>query len=185
MSFLARHRTTVMIVAVALLAVVLTAWLGRDDRTYADALDPQNPGGDGAQALARVLDEQGVSVDVVRSAAAFDRATTDSSTMVVVSAADRLGRSTTRRLLDHQGDAGLVVVAPGPELTSLLDIGSYAVTTSPHRPGARRLHVVRRAGAAGARRPRRSTPTGASVPGAASSSPSRGRVSPCSARRRP
>ena len=134
MSFLARHRTTVMIVAVALLAVVLTAWLGRDDRTYPAALDPQNPGGDGAQALARVLDEQGVSVDVVRSADAFDRATTDSSTMVVVTAADRLGRSTTRRLLDHQGDAGLVVVAPGPELTALLDIGSYAVTTSPHDP---------------------------------------------------
>jgi hypothetical protein len=134
MSVLARHRTTVMIVAVALLAVVLTAWWGRDDRTYAGSLDPQNPGGDGAQALARVLDEQGVSVDVVRSADAFDRATTDSSTMVVVSAADRLGRSTTRRLLDHQGDAGLVVVTPGPELTALLDIGSYAVTTSPHRP---------------------------------------------------
>ncbi len=134
MSFLSRHRTTVMIVAVALLAVVLTAWLGRDDRTYPAALDPQNPGGDGAQALARVLDEQGVSVDVVRSADAFDRATTDSSTMVVVTAADRLGRSTTRRLLDHQGDAGLVVVAPGPELTALLDIGSYAVTSSPHDP---------------------------------------------------
>jgi hypothetical protein len=81
-----------------------------------------------------VLDSQGVSVDVVRSAAAFDRATTDSSTMVVVTAADRLGRSTTRRLLDHQGDAGLVVVAPGPELTALLDVGSYAVSTAPHDP---------------------------------------------------
>ena len=132
MSFLARHRTT-------------------DDRgrgrarrrahglarprrpTYAGALDPQNPGGDGAQALARVLDSQGVSVDVVRSAAAFDRATTDSSTMVVVTAADRLGRSTTRRLLDHQGEAGHRGRAR-PELTALLDIGSYAVTTAPHDP---------------------------------------------------
>ncbi len=73
-----------LIVAVGLLAVVLTAWLGRDHRTYAGALDPQNPDGDGAQALARVLDAQGVSVDVVRSAAAFDRATTDASTLVVV-----------------------------------------------------------------------------------------------------
>ena len=134
MSYLARHRTLVMIVAVGLLAVVITAWLGRDHRTYADALDPQNPGGDGAQALATVLDAQGVSVDVVRSAAAFDRATTDASTMVVVTASDRLGRSTTRRLLDHQGDARLVVVAPGPELTALLDVGSYAVTSAPHDP---------------------------------------------------
>jgi hypothetical protein len=134
MSFLARHRTLVLIVAVGVVAVVLTAWLGRANRAYSDALDPQNPDGDGAQALARVLDAQGVSVDVVRSAAAFDRATTDSSTMVVVTAADRLGRSTTRRLLGHQGAAELVVVAPGPELTALLDVGSYAVTTAPHDP---------------------------------------------------
>ena len=135
MSLLARHRTTVLLVAVALLAVVLTAWLGRNDQTYAGALDPQNPDGDGAQALARVLGGQGVSVDVVRSAAAFDEATTDSSTLVVVTGADRLGRSTTRRLLDHQGDAGLVVVA-GPELTRELGVGGYAVTTTPGGPVA-------------------------------------------------
>ncbi len=132
MNVLARHRTTVLILGVALLAVVLTAWLGRNNRTYAGALDPQNPDGDGAQALARVLGGQGVSVDVVRSAAAFDRATTDASTMVVVTGADRLGRSTTQRLLDHQGDARLVVVAPGPELTGLLGVGTFGVSTTPH-----------------------------------------------------
>ena len=77
----------------------LTAWLGRQDQSYAGALDPANPDGDGAQALARVLGGQGVSVDVVRSADAFDRATTDASTLVVVTGSDRLGRSTTRRLL--------------------------------------------------------------------------------------
>ena len=131
MSFLARHRTTVLIVAVALVAVVLTAWWGRDDQTYAGALDPQNPNGNGAQALARVLEDQGVSVDVVRSAAAFEQAPTDAATLVVVTGSDRLGRSTTRRLLDHQGDAGLVVVAPGPELTRRLEVGGYAVTTTP------------------------------------------------------
>ena len=136
MSVLTRHRTTALVVAAALLAVVLTAWLGRQDQVHAGALDPQNPDGDGAQALARVLDGQGVSVDVVRSADAFDRATTDSSTMVLVTASDRLGRSTTRRLLDHQGEAGLVVVAPGPELTRQLAIGGYAVTLSPDGPVA-------------------------------------------------
>jgi len=136
MSVLARHRTTVLVVAAALLAVVLTAWLGRQDQAYAGALDPQNPDGDGAQALARVLAGQGVSVDVVRSADAFDRARTDSSTLVLVTGSDRLGRSTTRRLLDHQGEAGLIVVAPGPDLTRQLDIGSYAVTTTPPGPVA-------------------------------------------------
>ena len=134
MSFLSRHRTTVLILAVALLAVVLTAWLGRDQRTYPGALDPQNPGGDGAQALARVLDSQGVQVDIVRSAAAYERATTDASTLVVVTSTDSLGRSTVRRLLDHQGDARLVVVAPGPDLTEQLDVGSFAVTTAPRHP---------------------------------------------------
>ena len=134
MTLLSRHRTTALILSVALLAVVLTAWLGRNDRTYPGALDPQNPGGNGAQALARVLDQQGVSVDIVRSAAAYDRATTDASTLVVVTGTDALGRSTVRRLLDHQGDARLVVVAPGPDLTQQLEVGSFAVTTAPRGP---------------------------------------------------
>jgi hypothetical protein len=136
MRVLARHRATLLVVLAVVVTVALTAWLGRQDRSYAGALDPANPDGDGAQALARVLGEQGVAVDVVRSADAFDRATTDASTLVVVTGSDRLGRSTTRRLLDHQGDAGLVVVAPGPELTRQLDIGGYGVTTSPDRPVA-------------------------------------------------
>jgi len=136
MKALTRHRTTLLVVLAVLLTVALTAWLGRHDASYAGTLDPQNPDGDGAQALARVLDGQGVTVDVVRSADAFDRATTDASTLVVVTGSDHLGRSTTQRLLDHQGDAGLVVVAPGPELTRQLDIGGYAVTTSPDGPVA-------------------------------------------------
>jgi hypothetical protein len=136
MSVLRRHRTTLLVVAAVVLTIALTAWLGRQDESYAGALDPQNPDGDGAQALARVLDGQGISVDVVRSAEAFDRATTDASTLVVVTGSDHLGRSTTRRLLDHQGNAGLVVVAPGPELTRQLDISGYAVSTSPDGPVA-------------------------------------------------
>jgi hypothetical protein len=131
---LARHRTTALVVAAALVTVVLTAWLARTERSYAGALDPQNADGDGGQALARVLDDQGVSVEVVRSASAFERATTDASTLVVVTGSDRLGRSTTERLLQHQDDARLVVVAPGPVLTQQLDVGSYAVGTSPRAP---------------------------------------------------
>ncbi len=132
MRFLSRHRTAVLVVAAALVTVVLTAWLARHDRTHAGALDPQNPDGNGGQALARVLGDQGVSVQIVRSASAFERATTDASTLVVVTGSDRLGRSTTRRLLDHQGRARLVVVAPNPELTAELEVGTDAVGTSPH-----------------------------------------------------
>jgi hypothetical protein len=131
---LARHRTTLLVVAVALVAVVLTAWLGRGQRTYSAALDPANPDGSGAQALARVLDQQGVDLSIVRSAADLDRATADGTTTIVVTSAGSLGRSTTARLLAHQGQAQLVVVAPGPELVRQLGLTSFPVTTSPHDP---------------------------------------------------
>ncbi len=134
MRWLARHRLAVLVVAAAILAVALSAWLGRHDRTYSAALDPRNPDGSGAQAVARVLDREGVEVDVVRSADAFDRATADAATTIVVTSTDRLGITTTSRLLQHQGDAHLVVVAPGPQLLRELGVGSFPATSLPHGP---------------------------------------------------
>lgn len=125
-----------LIVAAAVVAVLGAAWVGRNNRTYAAALDPGNPDGKGAQAVARVLDDQGVEVDVVRSAGAFDHATTDASTTIVVTSSDLLGRSTTARLLQHQGAARLIVVGPGPELVRLLGVTSFPVTTTPSGPVA-------------------------------------------------
>ena len=134
MSWLARHRAMTLIVVAALVAVLAAAWVGRNNRTYAAALDPANPDGRGAQALARVLDDQGVDVDVVRSADALDHATADGSTTIVVTSSGQLGRSTTARLLDHQGAAELVVVGPGPELVRLLGVTSFPITTVPGGP---------------------------------------------------
>lgn len=131
---LARHRTTLLVVAVAVLAVLLTAWVARGRHSYAASLDPANPDGNGAQALARVLDREGVAVDVVRSAHALDRAAADASTTIVVTSAGNLGRSTTARLLADQGRATLVVVAPGPELLPQLGVTSYPVTVTPSGP---------------------------------------------------
>jgi hypothetical protein len=136
MRWLARHRVTALVVVAGVVAVLGAAWLGRNDRTYSAALDPRNPDGNGAQALARVLDHQGVEVDVVRSADAFDRATADASTTVVVTSAGHLGRSTTDRLLEHQGAADLVVVAPGPELVRQLGVASFPATTTLDGPVA-------------------------------------------------
>jgi hypothetical protein len=115
-------------------AVLLTAWLARGQRTYAAPLDPGNPDGNGAQAVARVIQDQDVDVEVVRSADRFDAATVDAATTVVVTSAGNLGRSTTLRLLEHQGDAQLVVVAPRPDLLRELGVGSFPVTTTPHGP---------------------------------------------------
>ena len=134
MSWLARHRVAVLIAAAAVAAVLLSAWLGRGSREYAAELDPGNPDGAGAQALARVLDDQGVELDVVRSADALDSAPVDASTTIVVTSAGNLGRSTTQRLLRHQGEARLVVVEPGTELLRQLGVTRYPVTSDPTGP---------------------------------------------------
>ncbi len=142
MKTLARHRSTVLIAVVAILAIVLTAYLGRNHRVYPAALDPENPDGTGARAVAQVLAHEGVDVDIVRSADALDKATTDGpttngattngSTTIVVTSSGNLGPSTTTRLLTGQGDAWLVVLAPGPRLVSELGVGSYAVSSLGH-----------------------------------------------------
>jgi hypothetical protein len=131
MRWLGRNRALVLIVAAGVVAVVLSAWLGRHDRTYGAQLDPRNPDGDGAQALARVLDDQGVDVAIVRSADALESASTDAATTIVVTSSGNLGRSTTSRLLRHQGAAQLVVVAPGPQLVSALGLRTFPLTSTP------------------------------------------------------
>jgi hypothetical protein len=136
MTWLARHRVWVLVAAAVVVAVGATAWLGRHDRTYTAALDPDNPDGGGAQAVARVLDDQGVDVEVVRSADALDATTADASTTILVTSTGNLGRSTTSRLLRHQGAADLVVVAPGPDLIEQLGFGDFPLTTTPHGPVA-------------------------------------------------
>jgi hypothetical protein len=132
MRWLARHRAIVLIVAAGIVAVVLSAWLGRNDQTYAAQLDPRNPDGNGAQAVAMVLDDQGIDVEIVRSADALEQATTDASTTIVVTSSGNLGRSTTSRLLRHQGDAHLVVVEPGPLLVRALGLRTFPQTSTPN-----------------------------------------------------
>jgi hypothetical protein len=134
MRWLARHRLAALVVAAAVAAVVVSAWLGRTDRTLPAALDPGNPDGGGAQAVARVLAGQGIDVEVVRSAASFERARTGATTTIVVTSSSHLGSSTTARLLQHQGAADLVVVAPGPPLLRHLGVAQVPVTTSADGP---------------------------------------------------
>jgi hypothetical protein len=134
MRWVVRHRAAVLIGCALVLAVALSAWLGRGSHAYAADLDPDNPDGSGAQALARVLADQGVEVDVVRSADALDSASVDGSTTIVVTSTGNLGHSTTHRLLRRQDEARLVVVAPGPQLLGQLRVGAVPVTTTPGEP---------------------------------------------------
>jgi len=130
-----RHRTALVIAAAALAAVVVVLLVG-DRPATSTPLDPDNPGGQGARAVARVLDDQGVDVRVVRGADALDDVDLDSSTTVVVTSTYLLGRSTTQRLLDGLAGADLVVAEPEPGVLEALglDTQSWTVTPGDDRP---------------------------------------------------
>ncbi|QCW51725.2 DUF4350 domain-containing protein [Nocardioides dongxiaopingii] len=115
-----RHRSTLVVAAALVVAVAVVLVLGTGDDGRTARLDPDGSGGEGAQAVARVLDDEGVEVDVVRSADALDEADVDAGTTVVVTSAEQLGASTVERLLDRARDARVVVLEPGPELLDLL-----------------------------------------------------------------
>ncbi|WP_309650300.1 DUF4350 domain-containing protein [Nocardioides sp.] len=119
---LRRHRAVLLITLGLLAAVAVVVWSGQGGRTAED-LDPANPGPSGAQALASVLDDQGVDVEVARGADALDDTAVDTDTTVVVTSTDALGRSTVERLLSAVGDARLVLVAPGPGVTEAVGLG--------------------------------------------------------------
>jgi hypothetical protein len=93
--------------------------LGRAGST--EPLHPQNPEGDGARAVARVLEQQGVEVDVVGSDAALGRATLDRDTTLVVTSTEELGSSTYAGLRDAVQRAGTTVLVspPAPVLSAL------------------------------------------------------------------
>lgn len=108
------------VAAVAAITVALTP-----DAARTGELDPENPGRRGAQALARVLEQQGVEVVVARDdaglQAAVSRLDAPSTTIVVTSPA-ALGRRTGAHLRDLLPAARAVLVDPGPGVLRLLDI---------------------------------------------------------------
>lgn len=133
-----RHRSVLAIVVVVLVAVsALSVVAARSAGRGAD-LDPQNPGGNGARAVARVLQAQGVAVSVVRGAGALDRARVDRGTTVVVTSTANLGRTTARRLAHRAASAGAtVLVAPGPALLRVLRLPVRAASQQyAHHAGA-------------------------------------------------
>lgn len=76
-------------------------------------LDPRNPTANGAQALARVLESQGVRVDIARGDTELERAGADGDTTVFVARTGLLAESTTENLADIASAAQrLVLLAP-------------------------------------------------------------------------
>jgi hypothetical protein len=118
-----------VLVAVLVAAVLAVAFLfvSRGPGPASSApLDPRNPTANGAQALARVLESQGIEVVVARGRAELERAGADADTTVFVARTAALAESTTKNLADVASAAErLVLVAPDRSVLRYLapDVG--------------------------------------------------------------
>ena len=104
------RRTTLLIGLGILAALVVISVLTRDTASFADPLDPRNPDHDGGQAVARVLADNGVDVQVARGEGELLGEEVDAGTAVVVTNPGELGGSTVKKLLEHAKEAGAIVV---------------------------------------------------------------------------
>lgn len=133
-AWLRRNRSWVVIGLGTLAAVLVAAALTGGPRTAADH-DPDNPGARGARAVAQVLQDEGVAVDVVRSAADLEDQSLDEDSLVVVTSPENLGTSTADRLLAAASRTRIVLVGAGPG--SLEALGIEASSTSDGLDGPR------------------------------------------------
>ena len=109
--------TVGVVVAVGLLAMWMTG--GSGPGTMAD---PDSASRNGSKALAQVLREQGVDVEVVRTIQGVESAAVDPTATVVVSSFDYLGEAAALRLADQAASARrLVLLEPGD--FALADLG--------------------------------------------------------------
>ncbi len=116
-----RRSTWVVLVgcAVALASAVLVA---AQSQRSSGQFDPDNPGALGTRALAEVLEDQGIRVDVARDSRALAETRPNADTVVVVTAPDQLGQSTAVDLVARTRTSTLVLLAPGHGALELLGL---------------------------------------------------------------
>jgi len=110
--FVRRNRVWFLVGIALVLALALAVWASSGDQEYPAPLDPQNPDPDGAQALAQVLEDEGVDITIARSADDLHDASVDRETTVLVTGTDQLAPSTIRRLRRDTAGADVVLVEP-------------------------------------------------------------------------
>ena len=104
------RRKPILIGLALLLVLIVISVVTRDDADIDSDFDPRNPKPSGDQAVARVLDQQGVDVDIARGQRALLDERVDADTTVVVTNPDQLGESTLAELREHARSAGALVL---------------------------------------------------------------------------
>ncbi|MFL6166441.1 MAG: DUF4350 domain-containing protein [Ornithinibacter sp.] len=117
-----RVRRTATFVAAVVLGLFLLGLLGLTAQSPTTDLDPEGTGPEGARALAEVLRQQGVEVEVVRSIGALEDAEPDADTTVFVGNPTELGPGAAARLADAARLSGRLVLA-GVDTTQLEALG--------------------------------------------------------------
>lgn len=125
-------RRPLLVAGLLLLLLVAVVVLTRADGSAQGALDPENPRPAGAQALARVLADQGVEVSVARGSAALAEAAVDEDTLVVVTNPGALGRRTWGQVRDAPAGGVLLVGDP-------LVVGDLLPSLEPVSPAEGRI----------------------------------------------
>ncbi len=133
--FFRRNRIWFAVGVALVLALAVAVWATASDPEYAAPLDPQNPDPDGAQAIARVLEDEGVEVEIVRSADALHEAGVSQRTTVVVTGTGQLAPSTIRRLYDDTVGADVVLVEPPAYVLEEVQPGVGSVSASQETSG--------------------------------------------------
>lgn len=139
--FLRRNRVALSLGVGVFCVLLVVTWWGRDTGRNG-ILDPENPSPTGARALAQVLGDHGVPLDIVRGQRAFEHAHVDANTTVVVSNPWDLGKRTygevEQRLSSTTGSV-LVVAGITPVVADTLGLhdSDFSTATDGDRTEAR------------------------------------------------
>lgn len=118
----------VLVIALVLIVAAAGLLLTSASPVQRDALDPERPGPGGTQALAQILRQQGVTVDVVRSRAEA-AARLDAETTLVMSDPYPLTDAAVTELTDAAHD--VVLISPSSRMLRMLQLGTYAFPSGP------------------------------------------------------
>lgn len=123
-----RALSWILVIALVLVVAAAGLLLSVPSPAQRDALDPERPGPGGMQALAQILRQQGVTVDVVRTRTDAEN-TLDATTTLVMSDPYTLSDGAVAKLTGAAHD--IVLISPSARMLKELGLGTYGSFTSP------------------------------------------------------